>query len=230
LTLNGVSDAPANAYTGSFTIEMVDNGANQDSCQSGSVPLTVTANPTNPNLLGSVAYYVINQGGSPWVRSLIPFSVGVASQSVSSGNVTLSIASGTGYADNGFYMPLGTLGSLNGYTIQGTGSQFGTNLYFGYGTPPTLGFFTWTSNTYAGFGSTVQGLGPTSSGGTDTVNGSSKFYMVNGSCSGSSPTLTALKAGTCTGITASTPVAMWVGITSPSGAALSTTITSVTAY
>jgi hypothetical protein len=228
-TLNAASDSPNNAYSGSFTIQMVENGANQDSCQSGSVPLTVTANPTtNPNLIGGIAYYTINQGGNPWVRSTIPFSVGVASQSASSGNVTLSIASGTQYADNGFYMVLGTLGSLNGYTIQGTGDGFGTNLYFGYGTPPTPDFFTWTGNTYAGFGSTVQGLGPTSSGGTITVTGSSSYYIVNGTCSGDTETLTALKGGAC-GMTSSTPVAMWVGITSPSGAPLSTTITSVTA-
>jgi hypothetical protein len=53
-TLSPKSDAPANAYTGSFTIQMIDNGLNQDSCASGSVPLTVTANPstspTNANL------------------------------------------------------------------------------------------------------------------------------------------------------------------------------------
>jgi hypothetical protein len=54
VTLLGLTDAPANAYDGSFTLQMVDSGLNQDSCQSGSVPLTVIANPstspTNPNL------------------------------------------------------------------------------------------------------------------------------------------------------------------------------------
>jgi hypothetical protein len=226
VTLNGVSDAPANVYSGSFKIQMVENGANQDSCEGQSVPLTVTV--VNDNLLSSIAYYVINQGGNPWVRSTLPFTVGVASQSVSSGGVTLSITGHTGYADDGFYLPLGTLGNLSGYTITGTGSQFGTNLYFGYGSATGTDFFTWSGNTYAGFGSTIQGLGPTSVGGIDTVNGSSTFYMVNGSCSGTSPTLTQLKAGTCSGITASTPVAMWVGITPPSDAAMSTTFTSVT--
>jgi hypothetical protein len=50
-TLLSVSDAPSNAYNGTFTIQMVDNGANQDSCGGGSVPLTVIANPTvNPDL------------------------------------------------------------------------------------------------------------------------------------------------------------------------------------
>jgi hypothetical protein len=46
VTLKSHSDAPANAYTGNFTVQMVDNGLNQDSCAGGSVPLTVTANPT----------------------------------------------------------------------------------------------------------------------------------------------------------------------------------------
>jgi hypothetical protein len=230
-TLNGLSDAPNNAYTGSFTIEMVENGANQDSCQSGSVPLTVTVNTPAPtaNLLSSIAYYTINQGGNPWVRSTTPFSLGVASQSVGAGGaVTLGIASGTAYADNGFYMVLGTLGTLNGYTITGTGSQFGTNLYFGYGSGTGTDFFTWTGNTYAAYGLTTDSLGPTSSGGTITVTGSSSYYIVNGTCSGTTVTLTALKGGAC-GLSSSTPVAMWVGITSPSGAAKSTTITSVTA-
>ena len=51
VTLASASDSPANSYTGSFTIQMVDNGANQDSCEGVTVPLTVTANPNvNPDL------------------------------------------------------------------------------------------------------------------------------------------------------------------------------------
>jgi len=46
VTLKSASDSPLNSYTGSFTIQMVDNGANQDSCQGVIVPLTVTANPS----------------------------------------------------------------------------------------------------------------------------------------------------------------------------------------
>lgn len=227
VTLNGVTDSPNNTYSNSFTIQMVDNGANQDSCEGGSVPLTVIANPAN--LLSSIDYYTINQGGNPWVRSTTPFSVGVASQSVGVGGaVTLSIASGVGYADDGFYMALGTLGNMNGYTIQGTGSNFGTNLYLGYGSGTGSDFFTWTGNTYAGLGTTIDSLGPTSAGGTDKVTGSSTFYVVNGTCSGDNETLTALQGGAC-GFTSSTPVAVWVGITSPTGSALSTTITSITA-
>ena len=236
-TLNSKSDTGNNIYTGSFTIEMVENGANQDSCQSGTVPLTVTVNtpiPT-PNLLSSIAYYTVTpvSGGASgtWTRSTTAFASDPPdSQYVSgSGTVTLSIA-GTGstpYADNGFYMVLGTLGSLNGYTIQGTGSSYGDNLYFG--TNPSGDFFVWNAlNMLTGEGVTTYGFGPTSVGGTVTVNGSTGIYMTDGPCSGTTPTLTALKGGAC-GLTASTPVALWVGDTvSPSGSA-TTTITSVTA-
>ena len=234
-TLNGSSDTGNNVYTSSFTIQMVDNGANQDSCEGGSVPLTVIANSPPTNMLSSIAYYTVtpNSGTTvgTWTRSTSPFASDAPdTQSVSgSGAVTLGIAASSAYADNGFYMTMGTLGSLTGYTIHGTGSAFGTNLYLGYGSGSGSDFFTWSGGNFAGVGSTVYGLGPTSSGGIDAVTGSSSFYLSEtaGSCaSGTSVTLTQLKT-TC-GVALSTPVAVWVGITSPSGAALNTTITSVT--
>jgi hypothetical protein len=238
-TLNGLSDAPNNAYTGSFTIEMVENGANQDSCQSGSVPLTVTVNTPAPaaNLLSSIAYYTVTPASGTWTRSTTPFaSDSPDTQSVGAGGaVTLSIT-GTGstpYADNGFYMVLGTLGSLNGYTIQGTGTPFYANLYIGYATPPATDFFNWSSNTWASYGSTLDGQGlATSSGGTLTVTGSSTFTVTSsqtGSCNGGTYTLTALKAGAC-GALSTMPIALWVGVTNlETPAPVSTTITSVTA-
>jgi hypothetical protein len=230
VTLNGGSDGPNNVYTGSFTIQMVDNGLNQDSCQSGSVPLTVTVGTTN--LLSDIDYYTTTSPVGTFSRSLTPIVTPPVTDTVSSGDVTLSIAATTPgtYVDNGFYIELGTLGSLHGYTITGTGANtFGDNLWFGTN-PPSGDFFEWNADGTIGasYGVTTYGLGPTSSGGTVTVNGSSTFFMVNGSCKGTSPTLASL-VGTC-GLTASTPVAIWVGITSPSGAAMSATITSVQAY
>jgi hypothetical protein len=102
----------------------------------------------------------------------------VDAQSVGVGGaVTLSITGATAYSDNGFYMVLGTLGSLNGYTITGTGSSFGDNLYFGTNSGE---FFLWNAGgTTAGLGVTAYGLGPTSVGGTVTVTGSSTFGMSN---------------------------------------------------
>jgi hypothetical protein len=204
---------------------MVENGANQDSCESGSVPLTVTA---DPNLLTSLDYFTMT-APSPFTRSKTPFVVAPVNQSVGVGGaVTLSISSAPGYADNGFYIVLGTLGSLNGYTINGTGSSFGDNLYLGTNSGE---FFEWSSNVFTADGVTSYGFGPTSVGGTVAVTGSSLFYMNNaGACTGTNVTLTALKSGSCAGIGASTPVALWVGLTLGGGGSGSTTITSVTAY
>jgi hypothetical protein len=228
LTLNGVSDAPNNAYASSFTIQMVENGANQDSCEGGSVPLTVTA---NPNLLTSIDYYTWTNPAFVFSRSVTPIVTGAVADSYSGGDVNLSITDAVGYTDTGFYIVLGTLGSLHGYTINGTGNPFGTNLYLGTNSGE---FFNWNDNVYTGVpGNTAYGLGPGSSGGTITVNGSSLFGMQNASCSGYSygtTTLADLQAGDCTGITASTPVAIWVGLTLGSGGTGTTTITSVTAY
>jgi hypothetical protein len=149
---------------------------------------------------------------------------GTASQSSGSGGVGLSITSnGTTYADDGFYVPLGTLGSFTGYTITGTGSAFGTNLWFGGftwngGTPNCL------DNQPTGIPSgSNYGLGPGSTAGSLTVNSSSSFFMVESP--GGTYTLAQLQAGDCAGITSSTPVWVWIGITSPDGSLLNTTIT-----
>jgi len=229
VTLNGKTDAPANVSTGSFTIQMVDNGANQDSCQSGSVPLTVTTG--TPNLVSSIDYFTVTPASGTWTRSSTPFASDPPdSQSVGAGGaVTLGIAATSSYADNGFYIPLGTLGTLNGYTIQGTGSTFGDNLYLGYGSGTSTDFFTWNADgTTAGVGATKYGFGPTSVSGTVTVTGSSLFYMNNApGCTGTSVSLTSLKGGAC-GLSSSTPVALWVGINT-SSTAVSTIITSVQA-
>jgi hypothetical protein len=39
--LNGSADPSTNSYSSSFTIQMVENGANQDSCEGGAVPFVV---------------------------------------------------------------------------------------------------------------------------------------------------------------------------------------------
>ena len=58
-----------------------------------------------------------------------------------------------------------------------------------------------------------------------TVNDSSSFFMVTGPCTtGFTVTLAQLKAGDCPGIDSSTPVAVWIGITAPTGGSHSATI------
>ena len=109
----------------------------------------------------------------PIYRYLTPIVSGPIDDTVGAGpSVNLSITSATGYADNGFYMVLGTLGNLtNGYTITGSGSGFGTNLYFN--TNPTGNdFFEWGGPQYTVYttvpGNTSYILGPSSSGGGDS--------------------------------------------------------------
>jgi hypothetical protein len=180
-----------------------------------------------------VGYYAVNNGGTQfaagtWVRSTSPIastavvSGGNATQSISGGDVNLAISGNTGYADNGFYVPLGTLASLatSGYTVTGTGSDFGTNLYLDVNNNGE--FFGWTANSLSSITPDAFGLGPTSVAGTLTVTGSSNFLYV---CATSPTTLNQLVGGACAGISGATQVAVWVGITS-TGAALSTTITS----
>jgi hypothetical protein len=192
------------------------------------------AKPTfhNSNLLKSTAYYVVNDGAT-WCRSHSPIAStnvvggGTASQSRNGGGngpLSLSITNAGGYADNGFYVPLGTLGSLVGYSFTSSGSAVGTNLYFG----TTNGdFFVWTGNCLSGYGNTSVGLGPTGTG-TVTVTGSSTFNLT---CNGTYQTVTfaQLTAGFCSEIPSTTQVAVWIGITAASGGSLSTTITSAQA-
>ena len=166
MTLQGATDTPANSWSGNFTLQMVDNNLNQDSCESGSVPLTVTVgDPAGGASLSDIVYYTTTNSGNPFTRSLTPIVSGPIDDTVGAGpSVNLSITSATGYADNGFYMVLGTLGNLtNGYTITGSGSGFGTNLYFN--TNPTGNdFFEWGGPQYTVYttvpGNTSYILGP----------------------------------------------------------------------
>ncbi len=208
--------------------------AANESC-AGPGPASWTQIPlSSGNILSSssimyTASTVIGGGGTGFCQYANPSTESVVgggtdSQAIVPGGISLSITSnGTTYADDGFYVPLGTLGSFSGYTITGTGSGFGSNLWFGN--------FNWTGGNPNCFVSVPAGsnygLGPSSSGGNLTVTGASNFFMVDasGSCTaGTTASLTNLQGGEC-GMTSSTPVWVWIGITSPSGAALSTTIT-----
>ena len=184
----------------------------------------------------SVGYYVVNNGGTQfapgtWVRSTTPIAStpvaggGTATQSLG-GGVNLAISGGVAYADNGFYKSLGTVASLaaSGYTFTGTGSDFGTNLYFDVNNDGE--FFGWTGNYLSSISPDTYGLGPTSAGGTLAVTGASTFAMTcNGSYSNVSLSTLATTGCVPEGVSGTTSVAVWVGITS-TGSALTTTITS----
>jgi hypothetical protein len=204
--------------------------------------VAVAKAPAN-NLLKNVAYYTVNNGSTfcRWAtpqKSVALTPTGTASQRQSGNGVSLSITGATAYADNGFYVPLGTLSTLAGYTVLATGSSFSTNLWFDTSTANDTSangnFFSWNGGSpdcFSAYDGDISGLGqPSTATGTGqsvTVNDSSTFTLT---CSGVYQTVTfaQLKAGFCSGISSATPVAVWIGITAARGGSLSTTITSAT--
>ena len=200
------------------------------------------------NPLDNVSYYTVtNTGGGGFCRSATPSTVSLATGGTDSqsrngggnGPVGLSINGATGYTDDGFYLPVGTLGNLGGYSIHGHG-VFGDNLWFDSNTTNDTSangpWFDWSGGSpdcLTSLGGDGYGLGPssTSTGGNQsqvTVDDSSSFFMVTGPCGadGFNVTLAELKAGACPGINSNTPVALWIGITAPTGGSQSATIDS----
>jgi hypothetical protein len=213
---------------------------------SGLVAGPAVAAPGNP--LDNVSYYTVtNTGGGGFCRSPTASAVSLANGGADSqsrnaagnGPVGLSIDGATGYTDDGFYLPVGTLGNLGGYSIHAHGA-FGDNLWFDANTgddaSPNGPWFDWSGGSpdcLTSLGGDGYGLGPSSTSTGDnqsevTVDDSSSFFMVTGPCGadGFNVTLAELKAGACPGINSSTPVALWIGITAPMGGSQSSTIDS----
>jgi hypothetical protein len=183
---------------------------------------TVTAASTllTPFAMYYTGYTDGGYGTGRFFRSLSPitttYSDASLSESYTGTNLTMSVTqSGTNGYDLGFYYVIGTLGTLtsgNGLTVTGTG--FTTNLWLNPGS------WTWSpvsqGEQYVGLGSNgAYGLG--SARGTQTINGATTFDSFSGACSGNF-TVSQLAAGACSGMSASTPVAIWVGIGPLSGA------------
>lgn len=165
----------------------------------------------------NITYFNANDGTN-FSRSLMPFSSGVATQTKNSdGSITVIINNTSGYADSGFSLYKGTLGDLPNFTINGTGDQFGLNLWFDTGNDND--FFTWSSNVLTGLNGDTYALGPSSSSGTTSVNGSTQFYLMS---DGQNHTFSDLKSGNVSGIGANTKVAVWVGVSTNSGSKSST--------
>jgi virginiamycin B lyase len=178
---------------------------------------------TTPQPSPQPAYYTKNDGTN-FSRSTSPFESGVATQIVNAdGSVTVSVNSAPGYADSGYVLYEGTLGSLPDFTVNGTGSNFGLNLWFD--TSNNNEYFAWDSNgVLTSLDSDTYGLGPTSSSGALAVNGSAQFYMMS---DGQSHSLSDLKNGLVSGISSSTKVAIWIGVDVGSGGSTSATINSI---
>ncbi|MGO9178290.1 MAG: hypothetical protein ACLQBX_10775 [Candidatus Limnocylindrales bacterium] len=176
----------------------------------------------------SVGYYAVNNGGTEyapgtWCRSTAPIPTtaiaggGTAYQSLSSGALNLDILSAAGYADTGFYVPLGSLGSISsGYSITATGPVT-TNLYFD--TNGDGQFFAWTNGCMSSLdGDTYAAASPA----TTTVTPSTTFQVFAGDGAGNTYTLAELEAGDDAGIGPGSNVAAWVGIDVNSGSASAT--------
>jgi hypothetical protein len=172
--------------------------------------------------------FAVNDGGF-WVKAAqIPgsgSSPGVNATSAIVGSVFHVTASGSSYSDAGIVLYFdGTLrlGDLQSVSITSTGSPVSMNLWLDSGGDGS--FFAFDST------GLLTGLNGDSYCGHDgnTHDVSSPFYMLGGNGAGGTYTLSQLQAGAVSGIGATTPVALWIGITNSGGATLSADIGTVT--
>lgn len=177
-----------------------------------------------PPAVPSPTYFTSNNG--PFSRSTTPYSSGVTTQTVNSdGSITVSVNNAPGYADSGFVLYEGTLGNLPNFTVNGTGDNFGLNLWFD--TNNDGDYFAWDgSNNLTSLDGDTYGLSPGSTDDTLSVDDSTQFFMMD---DGLNYSLNDLVNGndTTSGINANTRVAVWIGVDTPSGGSTSATIDSV---
>jgi len=165
----------------------------------------------------TITYYANN--GTNFIRSATPFNFATAdytfSQAVlSNGGILTTLTPKTGgasYADFGFGYTFGELGDISSIPIIGSGS-YSVNLYLDMNTADDVAngpFFSWSGNTYTGVGGDTYGLGPsiTNSG---TITTASSFYLI---LDGNTYTIAQLQSGAVAGITSSTIVGFWFGVT-----------------
>ncbi len=164
---------------------------------------------TTGPLQGVITYYNKNDG-SDFYRSTTPYVSGIETQSDNpDGSVTVKIDNAAGYVDSGFSIYFGKLADLKPLTLSGVGDDYGLNLWFD--TSNNGEFFAWdSSGKLTSLDGDTYGLGPTSSGGNLTVDGSSLFWMMTAPYG--SYSLEDLKSGSFPRITGDTYVAIWVGI------------------
>ncbi|HTP06284.1 MAG TPA: hypothetical protein VMM54_14150 [Nitrospirota bacterium] len=196
---------------------------------SGSAGAQGPAGSPGPSGAATVAslvdYYTINDG-SQFIRSLVPFSVptgnsGTALQMDNSdGSVTLTINNSPAYADCGFYIFVGMLGDLNSIKITTTSGSdpIGVNIWFDKDSNGE--FFTWTGTVYGSVAGDAYILGPQSTNNVLSLNTGSIFTSLNPG--GGSYTLAQLIGGAAPGITITTRIAIWTGISVNSGSSTAT--------
>jgi hypothetical protein len=149
-------------------------------------------------------------------------STGYSSGSVQSFNAGSSFhveATADPYSDAGIvaYFNGGLkLGDLLGVSVISTGNPLSVNLWLDTGGDGQ--FFS-----YDGSGM-LTGLNGDSYGGHElgsSINDSTLFYIFGGNGAGTQHTLAGLKAGEIAGINVDTPVAIWIGLTNPNSANIS---------
>ena len=175
----------------------------------------------------SGVWYAVNDGGF-WARATQMPASGAspglnATASLVGGSFHLT-ASGSAYSDAGIVLYFdGTLhlGDLQSVSITSTGSPLAMNLWLDSGGDGK--FFAFDSN------GLMSGLNGDSYGGHNgnTHDTTSSFYMLGGNGAGNTYTLSQLQGGAVPGISAATPVALWVGITNSGGASLVADVSSV---
>jgi len=206
------------------------------SCSLQSNSQSIQKPKTVYNVSGKVAFYVSNINNS-FTRSTTPQDISVSGDTVSQslnsdGSVSVN-AHSSSYADSGIHLPVGTISSFNGLSLTVSGTAPVTvNLWFDMDNNGE--FFVWSGNTYTGAGLDGYASGPSSSSSVTVDSTSSFYFMAPNSTSGSTHilaghtyTLAQLKAGAASGISGSTPVAVWIGVAS-TGTPLSSTLQSLT--
>jgi hypothetical protein len=163
---------------------------------------TVTFTSASPH------HDAVNCNGAFWVgESMFPC--------VGSWSTDFQVAAAdAGYSDAGIVLFFDgglTLGELQGVSVTSSGSPLAINLWFDTGGDSH--FFAFTP---AGI---LTSLASDSYGGVDgnTLVTSSSVFMFGGTGAGTSHTLAELQAGAVLGIGASTPTALWIGVTNAGG-------------
>jgi LPXTG-site transpeptidase (sortase) family protein len=179
------------------------------------------------NVQDLVQYYTAYTTG--WARSIDPMSVPIGSGIVSQtanpdGSVNVNINNTPGYADSGFYFPIGRLGDLRSIVINATlsSSPYWLNLYFDKNNDGR--FFGWTGDTYTGLSGDDYASCTGSVAGVLTVTQATSCYVMGAV---NKYTITQLQSGAVAGIDANTQIGIWAGISSNGGDILSATFQSI---
>jgi hypothetical protein len=217
-TTSSYSDSAADPGTHTYTVTAMFTGVES----SDSNQVIVAYDPDMPD----IANFTSNDG-TTFARQGTPHESGITSQAINDdGSITVSVNDATGSADSGFYLGTTTLGELSSFSVRSSSGDFGLNLWFDNA---SLGdFFQWDNQgRFIGSGGDTYGVSPGSASGSIDVTADTSLHL---SGSGQDHTLAQLAAGddTADGITADTPVAVWIGVDVTDGGSASATFSQIT--